>query len=137
MVRWRLSIPAESAISWVVACNLSWAKEICLAVSLTDCSVPVSIADIYWTNLSHFMESKKYFCWVVALSYKRKMSVWFCNTKVFTTVFFEFNYFVDLIKKETGKSAQEYIQRKLIDIAKERVFDINNSISENSLWLRI
>ena len=40
------------------------------------------------------------------------------------------NYFGDLIKKETGKSAQEYIQHKLIDIAKEKVFDSNKSISE-------
>ena len=40
------------------------------------------------------------------------------------------NYFGDLIKKETGKSAQEYIQTKLINIAKERIFDIDKSISE-------
>ncbi|WP_212005936.1 AraC family transcriptional regulator [Chitinophaga sp. HK235] len=40
------------------------------------------------------------------------------------------NYFGDLIKKETGKSAQEYIQAKLIDVAKERIFDINKSVSE-------
>lgn len=40
------------------------------------------------------------------------------------------NYFGDLIKKETGKSAQEYIQSKLIDIAKDRIFDLNKSISE-------
>jgi len=40
------------------------------------------------------------------------------------------NYFGDLIKKETGKSAQEYIQLKLIDIAKERIFDTSKSISE-------
>jgi AraC-like DNA-binding protein len=40
------------------------------------------------------------------------------------------NYFGDLIKKETGKSAQEYIQSKIIDVAKERVFDINKSVSE-------
>ncbi|WP_413511681.1 helix-turn-helix domain-containing protein [Myroides odoratus] len=40
------------------------------------------------------------------------------------------NYFGDLIKKETGKSAQEYIQEKVIDVAKERIFDINKSISE-------
>ena len=32
------------------------------------------------------------------------------------------NYFGDLVKKETGKSAQEYIQLKVIDIAKERMF---------------
>ena len=40
------------------------------------------------------------------------------------------NYFGDLIKKETGKSAQDYIQLKLIDIAKERIFETNKSISE-------
>ncbi|MGB5317312.1 MAG: helix-turn-helix domain-containing protein [Robiginitalea sp.] len=40
------------------------------------------------------------------------------------------NYFGDLIKKETGKSAQEYIQRKLIEVAKERVFEVDKSISE-------
>lgn len=40
------------------------------------------------------------------------------------------NYFGDLIKKETGKSAQEYIQSKVIDIAKERIFNIDLSISE-------
>lgn len=40
------------------------------------------------------------------------------------------NYFGDLIKKETGKSAQEYIQSKVIDIAKERIYDMNKSISE-------
>jgi len=39
-------------------------------------------------------------------------------------------YFGDLIKKETGTSAQEYIQSKVIDIAKERIFDIDKSISE-------
>lgn len=40
------------------------------------------------------------------------------------------NYFGDLVKKETGKSAQEYIQLKVIDIAKERMFDTTKSISE-------
>lgn len=40
------------------------------------------------------------------------------------------NYFGDLIKKETGASAQEYIQSRLINIAKERIFDVNKSISE-------
>jgi AraC family transcriptional activator of pobA len=39
-------------------------------------------------------------------------------------------YFGDLIKKETGKPAQEYIQTKVIDVAKERIFDIDKSISE-------
>lgn len=40
------------------------------------------------------------------------------------------NYFGDLIKKETGKSAIDHIQLKLIEIAKERVFDTSKSISE-------
>lgn len=40
------------------------------------------------------------------------------------------NYFGDLIKKETGKSAQEYIQTSVMDTAKERLFDYNKSISE-------
>lgn len=40
------------------------------------------------------------------------------------------NYFGDLIKKESGKSAQEYIQNKVIEVAKERIFDTNKTISE-------
>lgn len=40
------------------------------------------------------------------------------------------NYFGDLVKKESGKSAQDYIQAKLIEVAKEKVFDISKSISE-------
>ena len=39
-------------------------------------------------------------------------------------------YFGDLVKKETGKSAQEYIQLKLIGAAKEKILDANKSISE-------
>ena len=40
------------------------------------------------------------------------------------------NYFGDLIKKETGKSPLEHIQSKLIEIAKEKIFDTSKSISE-------
>jgi len=40
------------------------------------------------------------------------------------------SYFGDLIKKETGKTAQEYIQWKTIEIAKERIFDENKSVSQ-------
>ena len=43
---------------------------------------------------------------------------------------FSANYFGDLIKKETGTSPQEYIQSKVINIAKEMIFDIDKSISE-------
>lgn len=40
------------------------------------------------------------------------------------------NYFGDLIKKESGRSAQEYIQQKIIDIAKHRLSTSNKPISE-------
>jgi AraC-like DNA-binding protein len=40
------------------------------------------------------------------------------------------NYFGDLIKKDTGKTAQEYIQMKIIDLAKARVFDTDKSLSQ-------
>lgn len=40
------------------------------------------------------------------------------------------NYFGDLIKKQTGKSAQEYIQNKLVETAKIRVFDTCKTINE-------
>lgn len=40
------------------------------------------------------------------------------------------NYFGDLIKKETGKSAQEHIHLKLINLAKERIFDAEKSVSQ-------
>lgn len=43
---------------------------------------------------------------------------------------FSANYFGDLIKKETGKSAHEYIQLKLMDVAKEKILDPNKSVSE-------
>lgn len=39
-------------------------------------------------------------------------------------------YFGDLVKKETGQSAQEYLQNKIIDAAKEQMFDAGKSISE-------
>jgi AraC-like DNA-binding protein len=40
------------------------------------------------------------------------------------------SYFGDLIKKETGKTAQEHIQSKVIDVAKERIFDQSKSVSQ-------
>lgn len=40
------------------------------------------------------------------------------------------HYFGDLIKKETGKTALEYIQLKLIDLAKEKIHNPLLSISE-------
>lgn len=45
------------------------------------------------------------------------------------------SYFGDLIKKETGKTAQEYIQWKVIDVAKEKIFDHSKSLSQISYEL--
>ncbi len=40
------------------------------------------------------------------------------------------NYFGDMVKKETGKTAMEYIQLKVMDMAKERILDTSRSIRE-------
>jgi AraC-like DNA-binding protein len=40
------------------------------------------------------------------------------------------NYFGDLIKRETGKSAQEYIQLKLIDRSKDKLYNPNKPVNE-------
>ena len=40
------------------------------------------------------------------------------------------NYFGDLIKKETGKSAQEYVQQKIMDTAKTLLSDSDKTVSE-------
>ena len=40
------------------------------------------------------------------------------------------NYFGDLMKKETGKSAKEYIQDKIIDVAKNLTFHTEKSVNE-------
>lgn len=42
------------------------------------------------------------------------------------------NYFGDLIKKETGMSAQEYIQNKIIDLAKSMLLGSEKTITEIS-----
>jgi AraC-like DNA-binding protein len=40
------------------------------------------------------------------------------------------NYFGDLIKKETGKSALENIQLKIMSLAKDKIFDRSKTLSE-------
>ena len=40
------------------------------------------------------------------------------------------NYFGDLVKNETGRTAQEYIQDKLINIAKEEILSQTRNVSE-------
>ncbi len=53
-------------------------------------------------------------------------SVSYCAEKLFLSP----NYLGDLLKKETGKSALEHIQLKLIDVAKEKIYDSSKPISE-------
>ncbi|WP_064196090.1 MULTISPECIES: AraC family transcriptional regulator [Emticicia] len=53
-------------------------------------------------------------------------TVAYCAEKLNISV----KYFGDLIKKETGKSALEFIHLKLLEIAKERIFDTTKSVSE-------
>ena len=45
-------------------------------------------------------------------------------------VFLSSNYFGDLVKKETGKTAQEYIQNKIIDLAKEMIIGSGKTVSQ-------
>ena len=40
------------------------------------------------------------------------------------------NYFGDLIKKETGRTAQEYIQGRIMDAAKDMIIGTDKSVSE-------
>ena len=53
-------------------------------------------------------------------------SVQYCADQLFISP----NYLGDLLKKETGKSAQEHIQLKMIDLAKNMMYDTDKSISE-------
>lgn len=58
-------------------------------------------------------------------------SVQYCADKLYLSS----NYLSDLLKKETGVSALKHIQQKMLDTAKERVFDTSKSISEISYEL--
>lgn len=40
------------------------------------------------------------------------------------------NYFGDMIKKETGKTPQEHIQLKVIELAKERIAETDQTVSQ-------
>lgn len=53
-------------------------------------------------------------------------TVKYCADKLYLSP----NYFGDLIKKETGKTALEWIQNKIISIAKERLLLPSDSISQ-------
>lgn len=47
-------------------------------------------------------------------------------------VFLSPNYFGDLVKRETGKTAKEYIQLKTLSAAKERLLDHSKSVTQVS-----
>jgi AraC-like DNA-binding protein len=53
-------------------------------------------------------------------------TVAYCAAELFLSP----NYFGDLIKKETGNTALDYIQNKLIDEAKNKIFDHSKTLSE-------
>lgn len=53
-------------------------------------------------------------------------SVGYCATELNLSA----GYFGDLIKKETGKTAQDYIQAKVIDRAKGKIADDSKSVSQ-------
>ena len=50
--------------------------------------------------------------------------------RILYKVFLSSNYFGDLVKKETGKTAQEYIQNKIIDLAKEMIIGSGKTVSQ-------
>lgn len=54
------------------------------------------------------------------------LSVAYCADKLCLST----NYFGDLVKKELGKSAKEYLQDKLIDRAKEELLSTSQTINE-------
>lgn len=58
-------------------------------------------------------------------------SVQYCADKLCLSA----NYLGDLLKKETGVSALKHIQQKMQDVAKERVFNTDKTISEISYEL--
>ncbi|HWB24897.1 MAG TPA: helix-turn-helix transcriptional regulator [Chitinophagaceae bacterium] len=53
-------------------------------------------------------------------------SVAYCAEQLFISP----NYLSDLLRKETGKSAQEHIHLKMIELAKQKIFDTRKSISD-------
>ena len=57
---------------------------------------------------------------------KGMLSVQYCADRLCLSA----SYLGDLLKKETGVSALKHIQQKMLDVAKERVFDTSRSISE-------
>ena len=47
------------------------------------------------------------------------------------------NYFGDMVKKETGKTPQEHIQEKIIELAKEQIINTEDTVSQIAYSLGI
>ena len=45
------------------------------------------------------------------------------------------NYFGDLVKRETGKSAKEYLRKKLLEAAKEQLMNPQKNITQVGISL--
>lgn len=54
------------------------------------------------------------------------LSVGYCAEQLHLSA----NYFGDLVKKETGTTALDYIQTKLIELAKEKIFSADKSMND-------
>lgn len=86
---------------------------------ITRDSVHKGILERFENLLSEYFQSEK--PQIVGLP-----SVGYCANELNLSA----SYFGDLIKKETGITAQEYIQSKVIDMAKEKIFDQSKSVSQ-------
>jgi AraC family transcriptional activator of pobA len=62
-----------------------------------------------------------YMFWKIGLP-----SVAYCATELSLSA----AYFGESDKEKTGKTAQEYIQSKIIDVAKEKIFNHTKSVSQ-------
>lgn len=64
-------------------------------------------------------------------TYEGQPTVQYCADKLCLSP----NYLSDLLRKETGMSALKHIQVKMLDVAKERLFGTNETVSEISYAL--
>ncbi len=86
---------------------------------ITRTNVSTDIVQKFEQILNAYLISKK-------TQYFGLPSVTFCANELNLSA----NYFGDLIKKELGTTAQEYIQSKIIEVAKTKIFDSEKSISQ-------
>lgn len=86
---------------------------------VTRVDVNKGIMEKFEEMLHHYFEDDQ-------ASAKGLPSVSYCAEQLYLSP----NYFGDLVKKDTGISAKEYIQNYVIELAKEMVFDQSKSMSE-------